>query len=103
MSRMMGRIKGSPRGAVTPNLGPNPTESEAALSIDMATCEPQEIRDNAIRLLDNARREYSTARYNRIRSMQLARACGLSCSEIGEVLGVTDSGVRKALQRAGDA
>jgi DNA-binding NarL/FixJ family response regulator len=68
----------------------------------MASCEPQEIRNNAIQLLDNARRDHFAAHYDRIRSIRVARACGMSYREIGEVLGMTESGVRKLFLRAGD-
>jgi hypothetical protein len=59
-------------------------------------------RDHAIGLLDSIRHQYEYARINRIRLMIYAREQGLSCHEIGIVLGLTEDGVRKAIARAGD-
>ena len=99
-----GRIQGDPGGAGTPEPGSDPTPNcEADLSISMPNRDPQQLREHARRLLDTSRHEYDTARYNRLRSMRIGIDSGLSTHEVGEVLGITGSGVRKALKRAGDA
>lgn len=59
-------------------------------------------REHAIALLDAVRDQYESARLNRLRYMHYGRKHGLSASEIGAILGITEGGVRQALRRAGD-
>jgi len=66
-----------------------------------------ELRTHVVALLDACRRDCETfrgqlddAHRNRLRYIALAREYGMPHREIGELLGITESGVRKALQQA---
>ncbi len=93
-------------GALTPP-GPSHTptpyeiECEAHLMIaDLSAMTPVQRRDFAIGVLDGDRRQYETAKFRRPLSMMFARECGLSCHDIGAVLGITGEAVRQAIKRA---
>lgn len=58
-----------------------------------------ERRDRLIGMLDDVRRAYDSARIGRLELMVIARDNGLSCHEIGVVLGVTENAVRAQIRR----
>ncbi|WP_143545307.1 hypothetical protein [Rhodococcus sp. 15-649-2-2] len=62
--------------------------------------EPEQV-DRMIGRLDQVRDLYESSRMNRIRLMSEARKLGMSCHEIGIVLGITENAVRSAIKRAG--
>lgn len=108
VSHRQGRIQSDPAGAPTPKTGsdhplPSSENKEAALMVaSLSPTTDIEHRDHAISLLDAIRDQYESARINRLRYMQYGRKYGLSASEIGAILGITEGGVRQALRRAGD-
>lgn len=66
-----------------------------------------ENRTHVVALLDAVRRDceqcrgqLDAAHRNRLRYIALARDYGMPYREIGELLGITEAGVRKALQQA---
>ena len=63
--------------------------------------EPEQV-DRMIGRLDQVRDLYESTRMNRIRLMVQARRMGISCHDIGVVLGITENAVRSAVKRAGD-
>lgn len=76
-------------------------ECEAVLRVaDLPAMTPEELRNYAIGLLDDDRCQYESARTRRPLSMMFARDCGLSCHDIGVVLGITENAVRQAMKRA---
>ena len=59
-----------------------------------------ERRVHLIHLLDDARQRYDAARVDRHRLMVLARDNGVSCREIGIVLGISEQSTRAQIKRA---
>ncbi|WP_158453229.1 hypothetical protein, partial [Nocardia otitidiscaviarum] len=57
-------------------------------------------RDHLIGLLDDVRKAYDFARTRRVELMVTARENGMSCHDIGVVLGITENAVRGHLKRA---
>ena len=57
-------------------------------------------KDHAVALLDASRKAYDDARLNRLRYMRFGRQYGMTYAEIGEILGISATGVRMALKRA---
>lgn len=108
VSRKWGRIQDDPAGVGAPMAGsshepPRNDEIEVALTVpSVGRPSDSELQSHAITLLDEVRSQYESARINRLRYMQLARKYGLSCMDIGSILGITESAVRKALAKAGD-
>lgn len=108
VSRKGGKMQSDPAGAPTPKTGsdhPLPSSENKEAAFMVASLSPStdiEHREHAIALLDAVRDQYESARINRLRFMQYGRKYGLSASEIGAILGITEGGVRQALRRAGD-
>lgn len=88
--------------------GSDPPESsieQGKADVTIASVErPSDIEqvDRMIGKLDQVRDLYESSRMNRIRLMVEARKHGMSCHDIGVVLGITENAVRSAIKRAGD-
>lgn len=61
---------------------------------------PRELAERALTMLSVLRKQQETTRLHRLYYMQLARKYGCSYADIGESLGMTESGARKFLDRA---
>jgi DNA-directed RNA polymerase specialized sigma24 family protein len=59
-----------------------------------------EARPYIVDMLDNLRRQQESLDVNKPRFMALARRYGFEHAEIADLLGMSESGVRKALHRA---
>ena len=57
-------------------------------------------RTHLIEMLDEVRRQQELLNVNRARYLALARRYGMSHAEIGETVGMSASGVKKAIGRA---
>lgn len=100
------RIENGPGGATNTNAGAchatSPQiESEAAITLpSLAGLTDSERRDSFIGLLDDVRKAYDSTRIRRVELMVAARENGLSCHDIGVVLGITENAVRAQIKRA---
>lgn len=86
-----------------PDHAPSPLEIESEASIilpSLAGLTEYECRTRLVHLLDNARQQYHAARANRIELMLLARDYGVSCRDIGTVLGISEQSTRDQIKRA---
>ncbi|MGW4126391.1 sigma-70 region 4 domain-containing protein [Nocardia sp. NPDC004711] len=73
-------------------------------SLDLpADLTPDEARIYVVATLDSIRKAEQAAALNKVRCMRLGRRYGLSYAEIAECLGMSESGVRQAIQRADDS
>lgn len=101
-----GRIKNDPGGVGAPNAGvyhaPFQPETEGEVCSILPILDglsDAERRDRLIGMLDDVRRAYDSARIGRLELMVIARDNGLSCHDIGVVLGVTENAVRAQIRR----
>lgn len=62
---------------------------------------PDELAERALTMLSVIRKQQETARMHRLYYMKLARKYGCSFADIGESLGMTESGARKFIERSG--
>ncbi|WP_280475465.1 hypothetical protein [Nocardia asiatica] len=111
LSHNSGRMENGPDGATNTNAGAYHAPFQPEIEGEVAAILPildgltdAERHDYLIGLLDDHRRQYEATRLNRVPLMRLARENGLSCHDIGVVLGITENAVRTAINRAqGDA
>ncbi|MFE2994233.1 sigma factor-like helix-turn-helix DNA-binding protein [Nocardia sp. NPDC059246] len=61
---------------------------------------PDEARTYVVTVLDAVRKAEQTNALHKVMYMGLGRRYGLSFAEIAECLGMSESGVRRAIQRA---
>ena len=101
------RMENGPVGAANADDGayhaPSLHEHESEGSIilpSLAGLTDTERRDRLIGLLDDVRKAYESARTTRVQLMVEARHNGLSCHDIGIVLGITENAVRAQIKRA---
>lgn len=102
-----GRMENGPDGAANTNVGayhaPSSHQIEgevlAILPSTLAGLTDTERRTRIIYLLDDARQRYIAARAARLRLMVLARDNGVSCRDIGIVLGISEQAVRAQIKR----
>lgn len=101
-----GRIWNDPDGATNTNAGvyhaPFQPETEGEVLRILPILDglsDAERRDQLIGMLDDVRRAYEAARIGRLELMVLARDGGLSCHDIGVVLGVTENAIRAQINR----
>lgn len=66
----------------------------------MSTIPPGEARTHLVQMLDEVRRRQDQLTVNRARYLVLARRYGMTHAEIGEAVGMSASGVKKAIGRA---
>lgn len=105
--RNSGRIGNGPAVLDTPNAGADhapslhETEKRGAtiLPSTLAGLTDSERRTHLIRLLDRAREAYIAARAERVELMVLARENGVSCRDIGIVLGISEQSARAQIAR----
>jgi DNA-directed RNA polymerase specialized sigma24 family protein len=64
------------------------------------TVDPDQARPYVIDMLDALRRQREAYQINQPRYMLLARKYGLSDAEIADAIGMSEGGVRRALNRA---
>lgn len=106
--RNSARIENGPTGARTPESGADHapplhrTEKRGALILPstLAGLTDSERRTLLIHLLDQARDAYIAARAERVELMMLARDNGVSCRDIGIVLGISEQSARAQINRA---
>lgn len=101
-----GRIKNDPGGATNADAGVYHAPSQPEIEGEVTPILPildgltdAERRDLLIGKLDDVRRAYESARIGRLELMVTARANGLSCHDIGVVLGVTENAIRAQIRR----
>lgn len=105
--RSSGRIGNGPAVLDTPNSGADhapsahETDSEVPpiLPSILAGLTDSERRTHLIHLLDQAREAYIAARAMRVELMVLARDNGVSCRDIGTVLGISEQSARAQISR----
>lgn len=104
-----GRIKSDPASSARQRLAgsdqPQTSHEIGKADVTIASVvedpEPEQV-DRMIGRLDQVRDLYESTRLNRIRLMVQARKLGMSCHDIGVVMGITENAVRSAIKRAGD-
>jgi hypothetical protein len=101
-----GRMENGPDGATNANAGAYHAPSQPEIEGEVTHILPildgltdAERRDVLIGMLDDVRRAYESARIGRLELMAFARDNGLSCHEIGVVLGVTENAIRAQIRR----
>jgi hypothetical protein len=106
LSHNSGRMENGPDGATNTNAGAYHAPFQPEIEGEVAAILPildgltdAERHDYLIGLLDDHRRQYEATRLNRVPLMRLAREHGLSCHDIGVVLGITENAVRTAIKR----
>lgn len=98
--RMVRTTEETPASALTDRGRDRLTEG---VDVTNATNRTSERREIALDYLRRATEDLQTAATQRLYYMGLAREYGCTFLEIANVCGVTDSAVRLALKRAGDA
>lgn len=102
-----GRIENNPGGAGTPCAGVDHAPSLHEIEGEVSTILPSlagltdsERRKLLIHLLDDVRQRYDAVRSSRHGLMVLARDDGMSCRDIGTVLGISEQSARDQINRA---
>lgn len=106
--RNCARIENGPAVLETPNAGADHApplhrtgkRGTAILPSTLAGLTDSERRVHLIHLLDEVRQRYDSARDDRRRLMVFARDNGVSCRDIGIVLGISEQSTRAQIKRA---